>query len=78
MQDHSQRPLVTRIALIAVGGISLVVGLIGWFLPLMPGWPFVIAGLAILAGEFAWARKLLDEARYRLNRMKRRASRERD
>jgi len=78
MQDHSQRPLVIRIALVAVGGISLVIGLIGWFLPLMPGWPFVIAGLAILAGEFVWARKLLDEARSRLNRMKRRVSRERD
>jgi uncharacterized protein (TIGR02611 family) len=28
-----------------------------------PGWLIVFAGLAILAGEFAWARRVLDHVR---------------
>ena len=70
--------MIIRIILGAAGGILLLVGLLGWFLPLMPGWPFVIAGLAILAGEFVWARRLLDKAREQLGRMTRRRSREPD
>ena len=70
--------MIIRIIFGAAGGILLLVGLLGWFLPLMPGWPFVIAGLAILAGEFVWARRLLDKAREQLGRMTRRRSREPD
>jgi uncharacterized protein YceH (UPF0502 family) len=69
VKPQSQRPLFIRIILSAAGGLLLLVGLLGWFLPLMPGWPFVIAGLAILAGEFVWARRLLDQAREQLGRM---------
>lgn len=78
MKPQSERPLIIRIIFGAAGGILLLVGLLGWFLPLMPGWPFVIAGLAILAGEFVWARRLLDKAREQLGRMRRRRSRESD
>ena len=78
MKPQSERPLIIRIIFSAAGGILLLVGLLGWFLPLMPGWPFVIAGLAILAGEFVWARRLLDKAREQLGRMTGRRSRESD
>jgi predicted tellurium resistance membrane protein TerC len=66
MQNPKERHLVIRIGIVAVGVLALVLGLIGWFLPLMPGWPFVIGGLAILAGEFVWARRLLDGIRSKL------------
>ena len=66
MQSPKERHLVIRIGIVAVGVLALVLGLIGWFLPLMPGWPFVIGGLAILAGEFVWARRLLDGIRSKL------------
>ena len=68
MKSPKDRHLVIRIAIVAVGVLALVLGLVGWFLPLMPGWPFVIGGLAILAGEFVWARRLLDGVRARLPR----------
>ena len=43
-----------------VGGMLLLIGgLIGWILPVIPGWPLVIPGLMLLSHEFHWARRLL-------------------
>ena len=50
---------VNRWIRISTGLGLLVVGLAGWALPIMPGWVFVIPGLALLARDFHWARKLL-------------------
>ena len=47
-----------KLAVGAVGGLTVVIGLIMVPLP-GPGWIIVIAGLAILAIEFAWAKHLL-------------------
>lgn len=51
-----------------VGLVGAAVVLLGLLLvPLPgPGWLVVFVGLAILASEFAWARRLLDWARLRL------------
>jgi len=46
-------------------------GLLGLFIPVMPGWLLIIPGLAILAGEYVWARRLLDGARNRLDQVRR-------
>lgn len=47
-----------RRALIAVaGGTLLAAGVVAVPLPIAPGWPLVGAGLAVLATEFAWARR---------------------
>lgn len=46
-------------------------GLFGLFIPVMPGWLLIIPGLAILAGEYVWARRLLDGARNRLDQVRR-------
>ncbi len=47
-----------RRALIAVAGGTLVVaGVVAVPLPIAPGWVLVGAGLAVLATEFAWARR---------------------
>jgi len=43
-----------------IGGLLLLIGgLIGWILPVIPGWPLVIPGLMLLSHEFHWARRLL-------------------
>lgn len=51
---------VWRLARI-IGGFGLVfLGVIGLFLPLLPGILFIVAGLVLLAREYHWARRLLD------------------
>jgi uncharacterized protein (TIGR02611 family) len=67
MQEPSQRHLVVRIVVTTVGGLLLIVGILGLFLPLVPGFLLILPGLAILAGEFVWARRLLDGTRARLS-----------
>jgi uncharacterized protein (TIGR02611 family) len=51
--------MVVRIARTAAGGVLLIAGIAMLALP-GPGWLTIAAGLAILATEFAWARRLLD------------------
>lgn len=51
--------MLVRIARILGGGALLVAGIAMLVLP-GPGWLTIFGGLAILAGEFLWARKLLD------------------
>lgn len=46
-----------------IGSSFLLVGLLGLIFPIIPGIPLIIAGLAILATEFAWAEVLLDQAK---------------
>lgn len=45
-----------------VGGLVVVAGIIAIPYP-GPGWLIVFAGLAILASEFAWAKRVLQFAR---------------
>lgn len=54
-----------RLAVAVVGTVVVVVGLV--LIPAPgPGWVIVFAGLAVLATEFAWARRLLDHSRDRV------------
>jgi uncharacterized protein (TIGR02611 family) len=53
-----------RIAVIVAGTVLLLVGLALLVLP-GPGIPLVLAGLALLATQFSWARRTLDWARAR-------------
>jgi uncharacterized protein (TIGR02611 family) len=50
--------MLLRLARIAGGGTLLVAGVVMLVLP-GPGWLTIAAGLALLAGEFLWAHKLL-------------------
>ncbi len=63
-----------RYGKIASGFLLLVAGIVMIALP-GPGWLTIVAGLAILAGEFLWARRLLDRLKDRAGRLKRQASR---
>lgn len=56
-----------RIAVAFVGGIVLVVGIAMLVLP-GPAVVVIPAGLAILATEFAWARRLLHRVRGQIER----------
>lgn len=49
--------------MVIAGTILVLGGLIGLLLPVVPGWLMIIPGLAILATEFVWARRLLDTAK---------------
>ena len=53
-------PCPARCAIVGViGGTLMLLALIGFILPVMPGFIFVPFGLAILAVEFAWAARWL-------------------
>jgi len=51
--------MMVRIAKIIGGFALLVAGAAMVILP-GPGWLTIVAGLAVLAGEFLWARRALD------------------
>jgi uncharacterized protein (TIGR02611 family) len=51
-----------RIGVVVVGFALLAVGLVMMVTP-GPGLVLIIAGLAVLATEFAWARAMLDRAK---------------
>jgi uncharacterized membrane protein YbaN (DUF454 family) len=47
-----------------LAGIGLcILGIIGWLLPIMPGWAFMIPGLIILSEFFPPLRRMLRWAR---------------
>ncbi len=46
-------------------GLSLIaVGVVAGFIPVLQGWPFILAGLAVLSSHSRLARSLLDRARH--------------
>jgi uncharacterized protein (TIGR02611 family) len=59
--------LTLRIGIGLVGAVVVVLGLVLVPLP-GPGWLIVLAGLAILSLEFAWAQRLANYTRTRLER----------
>lgn len=63
-------PLVRRVIIGVVGGTILLLGLALIFLP-GPAFVVIPVGLAILATEFAWARRYLNRAKELLNKAKR-------
>ena len=54
-----RRSRPARIALLALGWTLLALGLIGGLLPVIPGWPLGVAGVAILYSESRWVRRTL-------------------
>lgn len=55
--DTNQRK--SPILLIVTGWALLVAGLSGLVLPVIPGIPLLIAGLAILSSQHRWARQFM-------------------
>ena len=60
-----RRSRTTRIALLTLGWVLLVIGIIGGLLPVIQGWPFGIAGAAILYVESRWVQRKVRRFRQR-------------
>jgi len=67
-----------RVAVTVVGITLVLAGLAGIVLPVLPGPLLIIAGLAVLATEYVWARRALDMAKRRFNQARDMARRRRD
>jgi uncharacterized membrane protein YbaN (DUF454 family) len=52
-----RRSRPARIALLALGWVLLALGVIGGLLPVIQGWPFGVAGMAILYVESRWVQR---------------------
>ena len=61
-----------RVVRIVFGFTLLILGVLLLVLP-GPGWVTIFFGLALLAAEFAWARRLLDRLKTTANQVKRTA-----
>ena len=61
-----------RIVKIVVGFTLLLIGIVLLVLP-GPGWLTILLGLALLAAEFAWAKRLLDRLKNTASQVKRAA-----
>jgi len=60
---------VRRIFLILVGFTLLLLGIMMIFTP-GPGTPVILMGLALLAAEFVWARRIVDRIKRESARLK--------
>ena len=70
---HKKVSVLLRYGKIAGGFLLLAAGIAMIALP-GPGWLTIFAALAILAGEFLWARKLLDRLKSQVNRLRHRST----
>ncbi len=52
-----------RVIISIIGFVLILGGIAGLALPILPGWLLIIAGLAVLASEYAWAERALDTAK---------------
>jgi uncharacterized membrane protein YbaN (DUF454 family) len=60
-----RRPRAVRIALLTLGWALLALGIVGGLLPVIQGWPFGIAGAAILYVESRWVQRKVRRWRQR-------------
>jgi hypothetical protein len=59
------RMTLRRAALFALGWILVLGGVLGLFLPVVPGAVLILAGVAVLSPQSAWLRRTLAEYRVR-------------
>lgn len=52
-----RRSRPARIALLALGWVLVAIGVLGGLLPVIQGWPFGVAGMAILYIESRWVQR---------------------
>jgi hypothetical protein len=56
-----------RLVIAVIGGTVLLFSLVGYIMPIIPGIPLTILGLAILGTEFVWAKRLLRKVKAQAN-----------
>ena len=72
--QQTQKPF-QRIAVIALGCALMLVGIIGLFLPVVPGGFFIVAGVLTLSPRCPWLRRTLEKSRARVPLIERTFSR---
>jgi hypothetical protein len=53
---RTRRSLIVRIVLLVVGGVFVIYGILGVLLPVLPGFPFLVIGMPLLAASSERAR----------------------
>ncbi|MGH2720019.1 MAG: PGPGW domain-containing protein [Actinomycetota bacterium] len=66
-----------RVLVSVAGGALLVTGFAFTVVPAVPGFPFFVLGLAVMATEYHWARRMQATLKARLKRARRRLGRPR-
>jgi hypothetical protein len=61
---ETQKPL-QRIAVVALGWILMIAGIVGLFLPFVPGAFLIVAGALMLKPQRAWLRRAIETCRVR-------------
>lgn len=57
-----------RYCKLILGWALVLLGVIGWLLPILPGTPFIILGLAVLSSQSEWIRNKIESLRARFPR----------
>lgn len=60
----TQKPL-QRIAVVALGWIFILGGVVGLFIPILPGGALIFAGALMLSPQSNWLRRALEKCRVR-------------
>jgi hypothetical protein len=58
--QNERRSLIGRAVITVVGTLLVAVGVVGLFLPILPGIVLIASGLALLGKQYHWARTALD------------------
>jgi uncharacterized membrane protein YbaN (DUF454 family) len=53
-----------RLARIIGGFLLILLGIVGGFVPILQGWIFIVAGLALWSVDFEWAKRLRIRIKY--------------
>lgn len=62
--------MVRKVLRITLGVVLVIVGIIGWLLPIVPGWPALIPGLVILSDYIPPLKRVLDKVKERVQQRK--------
>lgn len=59
---------LNRYCKLIVGWALVSLGIIGWLLPILPGTPFIVLGVAILSAQSEWLRNRIATLKIRFPR----------
>ena len=62
--------MLRKVLRISFGVLLVILGVIGWILPIVPGWPLLIPGLVILGEYFPPIQRLVDKVKERVFKKK--------
>ena len=62
------KAMVHRFCKLTLGWVLVFLGIIGWLLPILPGTPFILLGVAILSTQSDCLRNKIDSLKVRFPR----------